>query len=151
MPTHHTTIHRILYQSESLLTGTDADVRDQVAAIVAASKLRNCRDGLTGALLFTNGLFIQVLEGNAAALEATFERICRDVRHRRVVLHEFSEASGRVFAGWGMTGVPGASADDALMFPAPGEAARPGRNRALAAGALNLMRGRLDGMPARGG
>ena len=144
-------VHRILYQSESLLTGTETDVRRQVAGIVAASKLRNGRDGLTGALLFTNGLFIQALEGEAAALEATFERICRDVRHRRVVLHEFSEAAEQVFAGWSMAAVPGAAAGDGAVFSVAGDGGRPGRNTALAGAALDLMRARLAGLPAGAG
>ena len=138
--------HRVLYQSESLITGTETDVRGQVASIVAAAQYRNDRDGLTGALMFVDGLFVQVLEGEAGKLEATFERICCDLRHRRVVLHEFSEAPERVFAGWAMVEVPGAGNADGLFTPAAGDLPRAGRNTALARAALALMRDRLGGL-----
>ena len=137
--------HRLLYQSESLITGTETDVRSQVASIVAAGQRRNERDGLSGALLFVDGLFVQVLEGEAGKLEATFERICRDLRHRRMVLHEFSEAPERVFSDWGMVEVPGIGIADDLFTSAAGDLPRAGRNTALARAALALMRDRLAG------
>ncbi|HEY0205165.1 MAG TPA: BLUF domain-containing protein [Acetobacteraceae bacterium] len=137
--------HRLLYQSESLITGTETDVRGQVTSIVAAARHRNERDGLTGALLFVDGLFIQALEGNVGKLEATFERICRDLRHRRVVLHDFSEAQERVFAGWAMVEVPGTGNADGLFTSAAGDPPRAGRNTTLARAALALLRDRLSG------
>ena len=145
------TIHRILYQSESLLTGTEREVRGRVDAIVAAAQQSNTASGLTGALLFTDGLFIQALEGEAQALETTFERICRDRRHRRVVLHEFSEAPGRVFAGWGMTAVAGDPRAAILFSPGAATAPLTARNHALASAAVTLMRGMLDGPAVRSG
>ncbi|MBE7183796.1 MAG: BLUF domain-containing protein [Methylobacterium mesophilicum] len=95
-------LHRLLYRSEPALAGLAEGVRLQVGAIVAQSAETNARNGLTGALLLTSDVFIQVLEGPAAALEATFERICRDMRHRRVRLLEIAAAEERVFAEWGM-------------------------------------------------
>jgi len=144
-------IQRLLYQSESLITGTETDVRDRVAAIVAGAQRRNERDGLTGALLFVDGLFVQVLEGEAGRLEATFERICRDLRHRRIVLHEFSEAPERVFAGWAMVAVPGGGKGDGLFTPAAGDLPHAARNTVLARAALGLMRDRLAGAAPNAG
>jgi hypothetical protein len=95
--------------------------------------------------MFVDGLFVQALEGEAGKLEATFERICRDLRHRRVVLHEFSEAPERVFARWAMVGVPGTGNADGLFASALGDLPRAGRNTALARAALALMRDRLAG------
>ncbi len=143
--------HRVLYQSESLITGTETDVRSQVTAIVAAAQRRNEHDGLTGALLFVDGLFIQALEGEASKLEAAFERICRDLRHRRIVLHEFSEAPERAFAGWAMVEVPGTGNADGLFTSATGDLPRAGRNTTLARAALILMRDRLAGLAPRQG
>lgn len=144
-------IHRILYQSESLLTGTEREVRGRVDAIVAASQRSNTAAGLTGALLFTDGLFIQALEGEAKPLEATFERICRDLRHRRVLLHEFSEAPGRVFPDWSMTALAGDPQSGDLFIPGVVSAHRSARNSTLASAAIALMRGMLDGPPAHHG
>ncbi|GJD65563.1 BLUF domain-containing protein [Methylobacterium frigidaeris] len=98
-------LHRLLYTSEMALVGSETEVRQQVADIVARSAARNAADGLTGALLQTRGMFIQALEGPLAAVEATFERICCDLRHRRVDLQEFVRADSRVFGEWSMVSI----------------------------------------------
>jgi hypothetical protein len=38
--------------------------------------------GITGALLFSNELYLQYLEGTRAALDALWERLARDSRHQ---------------------------------------------------------------------
>lgn len=96
------TVHRLLYRSEVGLVGTAADIGQQIAEIVRLSEARNAAVGLTGALLLTRGVFIQALEGPLTAIEATFERICCDLRHRRVELLELAQADSRVFAEWSM-------------------------------------------------
>lgn len=93
-------LHRLLYTSEMALVGSEADIRQQVAEIVSRSAA-----GLTGAMLQTRGMFIQALEGPLAAIEATFERICCDLRHRRVELQEFVRADSRVFGEWSMVSI----------------------------------------------
>lgn len=98
-------LHRLLYTSEMVLVGSEADIREQVAEIVSRSAARNAAAGLTGALLQTRGMFIQALEGPLAAIEATFERICCDLRHRRVELQEFVRADDRVFGEWSMVSI----------------------------------------------
>ena len=69
---------------------------------MASSALANTRDNLSGALIASNGVFIQALEGPLTALETTFERICRDLRHRRVRLIELAAAEERAFPEWRM-------------------------------------------------
>lgn len=98
-------LHRLLYRSDTAFLGTEAEIRRQVAAIVEQSAARNAADDLTGALLQTRGVFIQALEGPLPALEAAFERICCDLRHRRVALLEFVRADARVFGEWAMVRV----------------------------------------------
>lgn len=95
-------IHRLLYRSDAILSGSTETVEQQVAAIVDRSRRANETAGLTGALLLSGGEFIQVLEGRVEAVEATFERICCDLRHRRVRLLELAVAEDRVFAEWAM-------------------------------------------------
>ena len=97
------TVHRLLYSSEAALEGTELQVKQQVAAIVHQSKARNEAGGLTGALLFASNVFVQVLEGPIEPLEATFERICCDLRHRQLRLFELIASEERVFAAWSMT------------------------------------------------
>ncbi|WP_342152907.1 BLUF domain-containing protein [Methylorubrum sp. SB2] len=111
------TVHRLLYRSDMHLTGSEADLRQEVAEIVRQSAARNAESNLTGALLHSRGVFIQVLEGPLPALETTFERICCDLRHRRVELLEFTQAAGRVFPEWSMTSVPTDGSAETLFRP----------------------------------
>lgn len=98
-------LHRLLYRSEANLAGTDADIQHQIAEIVARAAAGNEAAGLTGALLYAGGMFVQALEGPPATVERTFERICCDHRHRRMELLEFVHAENRTFAEWSMARV----------------------------------------------
>jgi hypothetical protein len=98
-------IQRLLYRSDCAITGLAGDIDREVEVIVAAARSSNAASGITGALMLSSGVFIQVLEGPVGAVEATFERICRDLRHRHVRLLELAIAEERVFAEWGMVQV----------------------------------------------
>lgn len=108
-------LYRLLYRSEIALVGSDRDVERKISAIVAASLVSNAKVGLTGALSFTSGVFIQALEGEADAVEVTFERICRDLRHKSVRLLEFTLAQERAFPEWAMTRVAGSPGETSFQ------------------------------------
>jgi hypothetical protein len=72
-------------------------------AIAEAAAVRNARDGLTGLLLYTPSHFIQVLEGDPAALRSTLARIAKDVRHSDLRIIDDDEVESREFAAWAMT------------------------------------------------
>jgi blue light- and temperature-responsive anti-repressor len=74
------------------------DLRD----ILATSRARNRLAGITGALTLGGGTFGQILEGPPDAVEAAFERIERDPRHRDVVLLDLAPIARRSFGGWAM-------------------------------------------------
>lgn len=96
------TLHRLLYRSQCAIPGAPADVEAAVLRLVEAAKAANETCGLTGALLFADGAFVQAIEGPLAAVEATFERICGDRRHAHVQLIDFTTAEERSFAEWPM-------------------------------------------------
>lgn len=98
-------IQRLLYRSDCALTGVAGSNDRDVEAIVTAARSRNEATGITGALMLSSGVFIQVLEGPVSSVEATFERICCDLRHRHVRLLELAIAEERVFAEWAMVQV----------------------------------------------
>lgn len=75
----------------------------EVERILSAARLHNRRSGVTGLLLFNGQRFLQLLEGPADAVEATFARIERDPRHRGVTLLSRREAEFRTFSNWSMT------------------------------------------------
>jgi Sensors of blue-light using FAD len=71
----------------------------------------NARDGITGALICRDDLFLQLLEGPEAAVEATFARIAADDRHievRRLTRRMIAD-DARMFGAWAMRDDPAAS------------------------------------------
>jgi Sensors of blue-light using FAD len=71
----------------------------------------NTRDGITGALICRDDLFLQLLEGPEKAVEATYARICADDRHievRRLTRRMIAD-DARMFGAWAMRDDPAAS------------------------------------------
>ena len=88
---------RLMYASRAV----DADA-ETIAAIVKQSKAHNGAAGITGLLCFSDGIFLQVLEGGRSAVSAIYNRIASDPRHRDVVLLHYAEIAERRFSGWAM-------------------------------------------------
>jgi hypothetical protein len=138
-PTTEQTLFRLVYRSRSALTGSDLNVEGAADAIVASSERNNARADVTGALVLVGDVFVQVLEGPRAAVEAVFERICRDLRHTEVQVIDFAQTHGRAFEAWAMkriTSVGGAE----RLFSRFGEGAlRTGQAPEAADEAVSLM------------
>jgi hypothetical protein len=66
--------------------------------IVRGAHNRNRRNGLTGALLFADGHFVQVIEGDPFNVRRRFERIAADPRHHAVTLRLEQPVHERLFA-----------------------------------------------------
>ena len=89
---------RLLYVSRAADTLTPA----MIDGIIAQSRKNNPEAGITGLLCHSGNVFMQVLEGGRAAVNATFTRIVRDTRHSDVQLLLYEEIAERRFAGWTM-------------------------------------------------
>ncbi|MFN9678803.1 MAG: BLUF domain-containing protein, partial [Betaproteobacteria bacterium] len=89
---------RLLYASR-LADGAGAEV---VEAIVSQSRENNPANGITGVLCYAGDVFMQVLEGGRAPVNALYNRIARDERHRQVMLLHYEEITERRFGGWTM-------------------------------------------------
>lgn len=89
---------RLLYASRAAA----AVDQDELLAILKKSKAHNPRVGVTGALCFSDGIFMQALEGGRNAVNALYNRIASDSRHTDVVLLDYEEIGERRFAGWSM-------------------------------------------------
>ena len=75
---------------------------DDVFSIIEVSSRNNARDGLTGFLIYSNGKFLQIVEGEADQVNALMERLRNDRRHtltRLIFRHEIEERS---FPSWRM-------------------------------------------------
>jgi hypothetical protein len=71
-------------------------------ALLAFARTRNAARGVTGMLLYQSGVFLQVLEGDRATVEATFAKIELDRRHRDVVTLWHGDIESRNFGDWSM-------------------------------------------------
>lgn len=89
---------RLMYASRAAA----AMDHEALLAILRQAKGANLRHGITGALCFADGIFIQVLEGGRDAVNRLFSRIGADARHKDVVLLTYGEIGERRFAGWAM-------------------------------------------------
>jgi hypothetical protein len=89
---------RLLYASRAV----PAVDQEELIAILKKSKANNARSGVTGALCFSEGVFMQVLEGGRNAVNQLYTRIATDARHRDVVLLDYEEIEERRFSGWSM-------------------------------------------------
>jgi Sensors of blue-light using FAD len=80
-------------------------LRDDVAAITASAIRRNVAEGITGCLGYSNDWFVQVIEGEHAAVQATFDRIGTDTRHHGLQVVMQREIKARSFPDWHMANV----------------------------------------------
>ncbi|MCU7555230.1 BLUF domain-containing protein [Alteromonas sp. ASW11-19] len=70
--------------------------------ILAISRRNNILHGVTGLLLYTQGAFLQVLEGAAEDVERTLGKIKKDPRHSHLQVLLKHAVSSRDFSNWAM-------------------------------------------------
>jgi hypothetical protein len=103
---------RLMYASRAAATVTP----DELSAILRKSKANNPALGVTGALCFSGGIFLQMLEGGRASVNVLYNRIVTDPRHTDVVLLSYEEIEERMFAGWSMGQVNLSRVNTALLL-----------------------------------
>ena len=108
-------LYRLIYYSQNRIPGGSPELAAAIDAILAASRRNNVSANVTGALIFNSGIFAQALEGVRADLEATFERIQRDIRHGEVQVLAFEPTEQRCFPSWSMSFI-GRSVEDQRLF-----------------------------------
>ena len=97
IPSNEPTYH-LAYVS----TETEAFSQIDLVELLAVARGANAARGVTGLLLYREGCFYQVLEGNEFAVNKTFHDIERDPRHRDVQVLFKGEAESREFSDWQM-------------------------------------------------
>lgn len=73
----------------------------------------NRKSGITGLLIYTGREFLGVLEGPERAVNALFQKVCRDRRHKLIRLIVFELAGQTYFEDWDMRLID--------LFDLPGE------------------------------
>lgn len=75
---------------------------DELIALLAQSRNNNLHTDITGMLLYMEGCFFQVLEGDSEQLEMLFEKIAKDARHHDVMKLILEPIEERCFSNWTM-------------------------------------------------
>lgn len=115
-----------------------------LTGILATARKNNVRDGITGALICREDIFLQLLEGGCDVVGQAFSRIERDDRHMDVVKLWSGEVADRLFPDWAMRHDPARS----WMWTAQ-EVSDGAVTNASADDARNIFR-RLSTEPAAG-
>ena len=86
--------------------------------LLAVARSTNAERDVTGLLLYREGCFFQVLEGNEFAVNKTFSEIECDPRHQDVRVLFKGESQSREFAEWqmGFLNLDGVDADQLRGF-----------------------------------
>lgn len=91
-------LSRFIYASHAR-----ANAEEDIPGILAWSRRVNPELGITGVLCFLDGVYMQYIEGEEAALEALFTSIRKDPRHSDVTLLERRAVPRRAFSDWAMS------------------------------------------------
>lgn len=93
-------LHMIAYTSQA--TTEQVQFEQDVADIVCTAKTMNPQFGITGALFFHDGVFMQVIEGKQEHLNQLVTNIRADNRHKNVEVLVDESVDKRGFSDWNM-------------------------------------------------
>ena len=88
----------LVYVSSATLPFSGEDLRD----LLATCRKNNAELGITGMLLYKDGNFMQVLEGDEEAVRGLYARIEADPRHGGEITLQQGFTEGRQFPDWSM-------------------------------------------------
>jgi Sensors of blue-light using FAD len=94
-------LSRLVYFSTNKLVN-GSNIAGDLKQILATAIANNSAIGVTGGLVFNRKYFLQVLEGDSAAVNQVFAAITKDPRHAKIVVVEIKPAQERLFGKWSM-------------------------------------------------
>lgn len=83
-------------------SATHSFTQSELLALLEASRRKNEAATITGMLLYRDGNFMQVLEGEESAVTDTHTRIAKDSRHDGLITLVKAPISQRSFGEWSM-------------------------------------------------
>ena len=92
---------RLIYSSRPI-----AFDEEKLNDILATARWHNAQNGITGALICRDDIYLQLLEGAPAAVDQTYRRIVADSRHASIVLLLYEAVAERLFSDWTMRNDP---------------------------------------------
>jgi hypothetical protein len=91
-------VYHVLYRSQATSFPSEAQLQD----LLACSRTYNAQHAITGLLLYSDGQFMQLIEGPEQAIHTLFDRIRQDPRHEQVVTLSEGPQAQRWFTDWHM-------------------------------------------------
>jgi len=91
-------MHQLLYVSNAV----ELMSRQELEVLLDQAKANNKALNITGMLVYHDGTFIQILEGEEQQVKSLFEEVKKDPRHDNVILIEEMPVQKRAFASWDM-------------------------------------------------
>jgi hypothetical protein len=91
-------MHRIIYLSSGIKIFSDQEINE----LLKISRVNNQKNGITGLLLYSDGNFMQILEGEKEAVESTYNKILNDSRHKNIIQIVNESVENRNFSEWKM-------------------------------------------------
>lgn len=82
---------------------------DDLEDILEHARIWNATKGITGALVYADGVFLQILEGDRVKVQELMIKILGDLRHETVTVLRECEVPCAVFGGWQMAYVAATS------------------------------------------
>ena len=91
-------MYYIIYLSSGTRWFSEAELKD----ILVVSNVNNTTHNITGLLLYRDGNFIQLLEGEEEDVQKTFQKISDDQRHKGITPIASGQIKERNFPNWAM-------------------------------------------------
>jgi hypothetical protein len=91
-------LHHLIYLSRATEPFSDHDLE----TLLAQARHNNANQHITGALVYGNGQFAQIIEGEQRALEDLYDRLLLDPRHSQVTKFADKAIAARSFGEWSM-------------------------------------------------
>ena len=92
------TLSHVIYASRSTAEFHEHDIPELLKQV----RVANAKHELTGMLLYINGAFVQVIEGQPQMVDAVMSSILRDKRHTQLTVIAKEPIVERQFEGWTM-------------------------------------------------
>ena len=90
--------YQLIYSSDA----TTPMQKDDLEELLVHARRRNGIRAITGALVYAEGMFLQILEGDRASVHDLMAEIRRDVRHETVTVLREGEIPIASFGSWKM-------------------------------------------------
>jgi hypothetical protein len=91
-------MYHLIYISTAVKLLTEEELR----GILIASRKKNTAKNITGLLLYSEGVFIELLEGDKMEVILAYKKIEIDRGHKNLIILSTGEDQDRIFSDWCM-------------------------------------------------